>query len=312
MIVAKTPLRLTLGGGGSDLPGFYEKHGGFWITAAIDKYVYVLVKDHFESNIRVSYSQLEFASRPDEIQHGVIREALKMFAINSNFEVSSIADVPSGTGLGSSGSFTVALLGALNRYADKVDRMLPETAYRLEQENLNRLTGRQDHYAAYFGGCRAYKLSKNGTIDYEHINLDGLPNHLSLFYTETTRNSNHLLDKVRDAEETMLEIKRIGHESYCALKNQDYGHFGELMHQHWMLKRSISDEMSKGYIDKCYDHALKHGAIGGKLVGAGGGGFMLLVSADEKGQCKLLHELSAFLRYVPFGFTQTGLEVREV
>jgi D-glycero-alpha-D-manno-heptose-7-phosphate kinase len=312
VIVAKAPLRLTLGGGGSDLPGFYEKHGGFWVAATIDKYVYVLVKDRFEENMRISYSKLEFASQPEDVQHGVVREALKLYGLTRHLEVTSIGDLPSGSGLGSSGAFTVALLGALDRYTGRRDNMLPDTAYRLERENLNRATGCQDHYAAYFGGGRAYTLTKEGRVSYTEMKLKPLESHLSLFFTDLTRNSEALLTKAASAEETMLRIKQIGLESYRALIDLDYVRFGELLREHWELKRGIADGMSTSYVDRCYAHALKHGASAGKLIGAGGGGFLMLFSETEDSRDRVVHEIGTFLRHVPFSLTQGGLEVKQV
>jgi len=309
---AHANLRVTLGGGGSDLPGFYEKYGGFWITAAIDKYITVLVKPRFESELRVSYSELEFASNPDEIKHPVVREALKRFKIHSHTEIISISDLPSGTGLGSSGAFTVALLAALNKYVGGKDVDLPESAYELERSTLNRMTGRQDHYAAYNGHTRAYTLSKSGKISSQLIKSgDKLNNHLSLFYTGRTRRSNNILEEVSKADEIMLKIKDIGLDSYRALIDLDYTRFGELLHEHWELKRSISKNMSGGYIDKFYSCALKHGALGGKLCGAGGGGgFLMFCSRTPLDRDKLVSNMSGYLRHVPFKIVKEGMEVK--
>lgn len=312
MIVGKVPLRITLGGGGSDLPGFYEKNGGFWLNTTVDKYVYVVVKPRFEPQIRLSYSELEFANRIDDIDHGIFREALRMFGLKDHIELISIADLPSGTGLGSSGAFTVALLGALYKYAGEVDNNLPEIAYRIERDNLNRVTGCQDHYAAYFGGCRAYTLSKKGKVTMEILNTDLLFPHLSLFYTNRSRNSQGILSEVKDAEKRMLEIKRIGVESYKAIKDMNYLKFGKLLNEHWETKRGITDKMSSDYIDNCYNYGLKNGAIGGKLIGAGGGGFLMFYSHTEEDRETLVKSLSTFMRYVPFKPVKHGLVVKEI
>lgn len=312
MIIAKVPLRITLGGGGTDLPQFYKIHGGFWITAAIDKYIYVLVKDRWEANLRISYSKLEFANIPDEIEHRVIREALKSFNITDHFEVISIADLPARTGLGSSGAFTVALLGALHKYKGTQDRTLPEAAYHLERTYLNRMTGRQDHYAAYFGGVRAYTLTPDDKISYQILKPESLQDHLSLFYTGKRRMSSPILEEVSKAENTMLKIKKLGHESLKAIEELNYKRIGELLHIHWRNKRGITDKMSSNYIDKCYDHALKNGAIGGKIVGAGGAGFLMFCSLNREDRIRLINQLGTFLRHVPFKFTLNGLEVNEI
>jgi len=312
VIIAKVPLRITLGGGGTDLPGFYQKHGGFWITAAIDKYIYVIVKDRFESNLRVAYSELEFASKPEEIGHGVVREALKAFNIQSHFEIISIGDLPARTGLGSSGAFTVALLGALNKYRGTQDKTLPETAYNLERASLNRMTGRQDHYAAYFGGVRAYTLTPEDKISYEVLNDYALQDHLSLFYTGKTRGSEPILEEVDKAEAAMLKIKELGHESYEALVDMNYKRLGELLNTHWTLKRGITDKMSGSYIDKCYSHALENGATGGKLVGAGGGGFLMFCSQTKEERDTLVKSLDNHLVHVPFKIHNRGLEVKQI
>lgn len=312
MIVAKVPLRITLGGGGSDLPGFYEKYGGFWITAAIDKYIYVVVKNRFEPQLRVAYSELEFAANPDKIGHGVVREALKTFNIHNHLEIISIADLPAGTGLGSSGAFTVALLGALNRYRGTMDKMLPETAYHLEQETLNRMTGRQDHYAAYFGGVRAYTLSPDGGISYEDLSGDPLQSHLSLFYTGTTRASSPILKEVGEADTHIQRIKELGRKSLRAIKDMDYKRFGEYLHTHWTIKRGITPKMSSNYIDKCYELALQTGATGGKLVGAGGGGFLMFCSQTQEDRTRLIKAMNNHLKHIPFTIHNNGLEVKQV
>jgi len=311
LILGTTPTRITLGGGGTDLPGFFEKHGGFWVTAAIDKRITVLVKPRFEAELRIAYNELEFVANPDKVKHPIVREALKMFRMHSHLEIISISDLPSGTGLGSSGAFTVALLVALNKYQGCKDNDLAESAYNLERKTLNRMTGRQDHYAAFYGGARAYTLSKDGNISSQSLSVDKLGDHLSMFYTGHTRRSNAILKEVSKADKIMLKIKDIGLKSYCALLGEDYTRFGELLHEHWELKRSISKNMSGDYIDKFYNCALNHGALGGKLIGAGGGGgFLMFCSRTPLDRDKLVAHMSGYLRHIPFNLVDEGLTVK--
>ncbi len=310
---ATAPLRLTCGGGGTDLPDFYPKYGGFWVTAAIDKYIRVIVKPRFEPELRVSYSKLEFASCPDEIEHPIVREALKLYGVESHTEIISLADLPSGTGLGSSGAFTVALLGALEKYVGVSTWKIPEKAYEIERNTLNRMTGRQDHYAAYFGGLKSYSLTPGGEVSFDHVETGALEEHLSLFYTGKTRRSNAILEEVNKADDIMLQIKELGRLSHIALNDLTYTLFGELLHEHWELKRSISNNMSADFIDKVYNHALDNGALGGKLIGAGGGGgFLMFCSRNDGDRRKLIKALNSHMRHIPFKLVSEGLKVKEL
>lgn len=319
LIIAKTPLRLTLGGGGTDLPNYASKYGGFVVTSALDKYIYVLVKDRFEPEIRASYSITEICKSVEEIKHPVIREALRLLGLKDHLEIVSSADMPSETGLGSSGSFTAGLLNALHSFKDeRLSRSnLAEEATNLVMNILKEPCGCQDTYIASFGGFLCLDISTNGNVevtplDIKYAVIRELENNLLFFYTGIKRSaSNVLKDQAQHIEENiedMHTIKRIGYEVKKALENGDLRKFGELQHDHWMAKKRTSTEISDARISKWYLEGLNNGAIGGKIVGAGGGGFLMFYCENHKDRLrKAMAEYG--LEEVRFRFEEGGSKV---
>jgi D-glycero-alpha-D-manno-heptose-7-phosphate kinase len=314
MIITKTPMRLPLGGGGSDLPEFYEKYGGFWISASVDKYIYVAVKSRFEKQISLHYSQIEEVYHVDKIKHEIIREALRKYGLDSHIEVSSLADLPSRSGMGSSGSFTVGLLHALSVYTRKPIPDLAEEAYNLERNVLSRATGKQDQYTATLGGCRCYDVSRSGLVHYgPPMDVSGLEEHLCLFYTGLLRDADTMIRKVANREEELLKIKHIGEESWEALTAKEWDKFGFLLDEHWRVKRGMVDGMTTSKLDQVYEEALRNSALGGKLVGAGGGGFFLFYIKYPSHRQYIVKKMKDLgLPEVPFRFEKEGSKVMEL
>lgn len=310
MIIVRSPLRITLGGGGTDLPSYYRDHEGFLIAAAIDKYVYVTVIRPFSNGIYLKYSQLEHVEKVEEVQHKIIREVLSMENLKTpQIEITTLADIPSGTGLGSSGSFTTALLKAVYTHRKKMIHQddLAKLACQVEIERLQEPIGKQDQYASAIGGINAYTFMKDGTVTYQPLNismttLHSLEDSLLMFYTGQTRSAGKILKdqnlKSLANNDQMLEnlhyVKELGIQSRDALVSGDVSLFGRIMHEHWEHKKNRSPEMSNPEIDHWYDLAIKNGAIGGKLVGAGGGGFLMFLAEDKQ--------------RLRFAMTQIGLE----
>lgn len=291
---------MPLGGGGTDLPAYYSKFGGFFISAAINKYMYLAVHNRFERGLRIGYSKTEIVNDLEDVKHPLVREALRLVGIREGIEVISFADVPASTGLGSSGSFTVGLLRALYTYkrAFKKPEELAEEACDIAINRLKEPSGKQDEYVASLGGIRAYEIDTAGKVSSRELKLSDdtiaeLENGIMMFYTGVTRSSGEVLKKQqeqvkssgRGTTEKMHEIKRIGKESCKALETGDLKRFGELLDEHWMVKRGVTDNMSTDSIDRWYRIARKNGAIGGKLMGAGGGGFLMLYC--DSGRSKL-------------------------
>jgi D-glycero-alpha-D-manno-heptose-7-phosphate kinase len=323
MIIARSPLRVSLGGGGTDLPSYYQKHGGFLLAAAIDKYVYATVTRPFTQGIYLKYSNLEQVQDVNEVKHPIIREALRELNLRSpQVEVTTLADIPSGTGLGSSGSFTTALLkGLYAHYRRNIHPSeLAELACKIELEKLGEPIGKQDQYIAAFGGITAFKFNMDGTVLSESLpvstqTLHNLEDNLLLFFTGISRSASSILSdqdvKSRADNNEMLEnlhfTKELGYRSRDALIGGDTIQFGALMHEHWMHKKERSSGMSSSFINDAYDFALKNGAVGGKLVGAGGGGFLMFYASDKN---KLRNAMSSLkLEEVRFKFDFEGTKV---
>ena len=323
MIISKTPLRLTLGGGGTDLPSYCSKHGGFVVTSALDRYVYVVVKPKFEKKIRVGYSITEIVDSVDELKHPVVREALRLLELDCPIEIVSIADMPAETGLGSSGSFTVGLLHALHAFKDEHPsrQKLAEEASHLEMEVLKEPCGVQDSYMAAFGSFICLDISKNGNVGVSPLKIEDdiahdLEDNLMFFYTGIKRRASLILEAQAKSIEkdnpkslgAMHRIKEIGLKVKHALERGDLTEFGRLQHEHWMAKRSTSSVISSNIIDKWYARALKNGATGGKILGAGGGGFLMLYC--ENGKAKVRKSMAQCgLREVRFGFEPEGSKI---
>lgn len=297
MIITRSPLRITLGGGGTDLPSYYQEHEGFLVAAAIDKYVYITVHQTFVDYLIVKYSEMEKVSDAADLRHPIIRELLALVGIGGKYlELTSMADIPAGTGLGSSGSFTTALLKALHTYRKNIisTQNLAEQACHIEIERLGEPIGKQDQYIAAFGGITSFNFRKDGRVDVQPLNmspedLHNLEDNLLLFFTGYTRDASTILkeqnDQTKQADHAMINnlhyVKELGMRSKAALEGGRLAEFGELMHEHWQYKKRRSHSMSNPRIDEWYDIAKKNGAIGGKLIGAGGGGFLMFYTEQK-------------------------------
>ena len=323
MIIARSPLRISLGGGGTDLPSYYREHEGFLIAAAIDKYVYVTINRPFNEGIYLKYSEIEQVKTVDEVSHNIIREALKLENLNTpQVEISSIADLPSGTGLGSSGSFTTALLKALYAYRHRHinPEELAELACSIEIDRLKEPIGKQDQYIASVGGITCFAFHKDNSVTFAPLKISRetfhkLEDNLLLFFTGFSRSASEILKdqhiKSQKNDVDMLNnlhfVKEIGYLSKDALESGNTDKFGELMHQHWEQKKKRSGGMSNPDIDTWYETALKNGAIGGKVVGAGGGGFLMFMAHDA---AKLRSAMTkSGLQEVRFKFDFEGAKV---
>jgi D-glycero-alpha-D-manno-heptose-7-phosphate kinase len=323
MIIARSPLRVTLGGGGTDLASYYGTHEGFLIAAAIDKYVYVSVMRPFSPGIYLKYSSLEHVDRVADIKHRIIREVLAMQNLDSpQIEISTLADIPAGTGLGSSGSFTTALLKALYTHQRKIvhAQELAELACEIEINRLGDPVGRQDQFIAAFGGITCMTFHKDHRVTVQPLRLSrnamfDLEDNLLLFFTGFNRTAASILkdQHVRSmgSDADMLRnldyVKALGYRSRDALESGNLEHFGQLMDEHWEHKKRRSGGISNPQIDKWYSHAMRNGAVGGKLVGAGGGGFLMFYAADRN---RLRQSMAdAGLEEVRFRFDFEGTRV---
>ena len=304
MIIARSPLRITLGGGGTDLPSYYRDQTGFLIAAAIDKYVYITVHQTFIDDLIVKYSTLERVSSIEDLKHPIIREAFKLVGLQGRaLEITSMADIPAGTGLGSSGSFTTALLKALHAHRKQLvhPHELAEQACDIEINRLREPVGKQDQYIAAYGGVTCFRFNRNDSVEAWPLKLDtetlyNLEDNLLLFFTGYSRSASSILkeqdDKTRNSDTSMIQnlnyVKDLGLRSLEALEGGKLMEFGALMHEHWGHKKQRSGGMSNPKIDEWYDLALKNGAVGGKLIGAGGGGFLMFYAEDK---AKLRHAM---------------------
>ena len=323
MIISRAPVRLSMGGGGTDLPSYYENHGGFLMAATINKYIYIMLNKRFYTSIRLSYSKTEIVDHVDQIEHPIFREALRHAGIDKQIELVSVADIPAHCGLGTSSAFTVALLNTLYNYKKEHRSVgdLAETAYHLERNILKQPVGKQDHYTASFGGFRAYWFSQDGTVHTEPVQireekLMELQNNILLFHLGKERPANAILE-IQDKKsgqndkgtlDRLHKIKEIGLRTKKIFESGNLDEFGELLHEHWCTKKGLSEGVSEPFIDEVYDVARKNGAAGGKIVGAGGGGFMLLYCSGVKS--KLLSALEKMsLSPMWFGFEEEGVEI---
>lgn len=297
MIITRSPLRITLGGGGTDVPSYYRAHTGFLIAAAIDKYVYVTLHETFRQEIIVKYSKMEHVQSVEEIRHPIVREALRMVPVEDpHLEIASMADIPAGTGLGSSGSFTTALLRALHAYKRNFvpPRELAEQACQIEIERLGEPVGKQDQYIAAFGGLTCFTFLPDDRVEVEPLRLKpetlaDLEDNLVLFFTGFTRAASEILreqdTKTRQQDGEMLAnlhfVKELGYRTRQAMEAGDLRAFAEIMEVHWQHKKKRSGAMTNPAIDEYYELARANGALGGKLIGAGGGGFLMFYAEDK-------------------------------
>ena len=323
MIITRSPLRISLGGGGTDLPSYYEKYGGFLIASSIYKYIYITIHDTFVQELIIKYSKLERVNYLEEIEHPIIRESLRLTGVPiASLEISSMADIPAGTGLGSSGSFTTALLKAL--YAHNKDlvhpQQLAEDACTIEINKLKEPVGKQDQYIAAYGGLTCFTFEKDGTVIAEPLKISretlyNLEDNLLLFFTGYSRSASSILieqySKSKEDDQAMIAnlhyVKELGLRSKRAFEQGKLGEFAEIMQEHWKHKKKRSNAMSNPKIDEWYELAMKNGAVGGKLIGAGGGGFLMFYVEQKS---KLRQALSKVgLIEVRFRFDFEGTKI---
>ena len=324
MIITRSPLRITLGGGGTDLPSYYEHYSGFLIAATINKYVYITLNPTFQPEFIIKYSRLERVKSIVEIEHPIVRESIRALSLEGNgfLEITSMADIPAGTGLGSSGSFTTALLKALHAYKKNLihPAELAEQACDIEINRLKESVGKQDQYIAAFGGITCFKYCPNGAVTAWPLGVSqetiyNLEDNLLLFFTGYSRSASKILkeqdDKSRALDPVTVDnlhfVKDLAVKSQETLESGDLREFARLMHIHWEHKKKRSSNMSNQNINDWYDCAMSNGALGGKLIGAGGGGFLMFYSEDKPRLRKAMRDCG--LQEVRFSFTFEGTSV---
>jgi D-glycero-alpha-D-manno-heptose-7-phosphate kinase len=323
MIIGRSPLRISLGGGGTDLPSYYREHGGFLIAAAITQYVYVTIQRTPLDHMLLRYSQIENVASVEEIKHSIIREVLKLTGIKGpNIEITSMADIPAGTGLGSSGSFTTCLIKVLYKHKRHFihPRELAEMACHVELDILKEPIGKQDQYIAAYGGVTAFEFGKDGHVEARSLNaseetLDLLEDNLVMVSTGYYRAASQVLkeqdQRSRDGDREMIEnlhyVKELGYRSLAAIERCELSALGHIMHEHWEHKKKRSKMMSNAQIDGWYELARANGAIGGKLIGAGGGGFLLFYTEEKVRLRQCLR--AAGLMEVKLGFDYEGTKI---
>lgn len=321
MIITKTPFRISFVGGGSDLEAFYRHSQGAVLSTTIDKFMYISSHNFFdEDKIRIKYSRTETVNNVNHIKHPIVREVMKKFNIKGALEISSNADIPAGTGLSSSSSFTVGLLHNLYTICGKfvTKQQLAEEACRIEIEKLKEPIGKQDQYAASFGGLNVIKFNCSGTVSVEPIHLrkntyQGLQANLMMFYTGKPRKASDILTEQKNNLEShkklevLKQMVELVWKLRCALYEEKLDMFGKILHENWLLKKQLALKISNDHVDKIYETALESGAVGGKLLGAGGGGFMLFY-CEPKNQHRLTKALSGFKK-VEFRFENEGSKI---
>ena len=325
MILARAPFRISLGGGGTDLPSYYSEHGGFILSAAINKYLHVYVnRPSADDFIRIKYSQYEQVKFVDEIQHDLVRPALKELKLEASLEVVSMADLPGGTGLGSSGTYLVTLLTALYEFKrEKVPtQALAEMACHIEMNLAGHAVGKHDHYLAAFGGFTCMDIAKDGhvkvtSLDISITGVEDFRNNILLFYTGVTRPSREILEAQKNDTEkgkssvvdSLHKTKELGYRIKEALESGNLETFGLLLDEHWQNKKRRSDKISDPQLDRWYDLAKENGALGGKIMGAGGGGFFMFYCPNSH-KARLRQVLSdAGLRELIYDFDFEGAKV---
>lgn len=323
MIITRSPLRISLGGGGTDLPSYYREHGGFLVAAAMDKYIYLTLHRTFVPDLIVKYSKLERVPHASQLEHPIIREAFALLGMDGrSLELTSMADIPGGTGLGSSGSFTTALLKVLHASNKNLisPAELAEQACHIEIDRLGEPIGKQDQYIAAIGGITAFTFHPDGRVEYRPCKISeetlfNLEDNLLLFFTGYSRSASAILkdqnDKSKLHDPAMLDnlhfTKDLGYRSLAALESGDLEEFARLMDVHWQRKKIRSSGMSNQQINEWYDYAMQQGALGGKLIGAGGGGFLMFYAGDKK---RLRHGMrERGLQEVRFRFDFEGSKV---
>ena len=323
MIISRAPVRISLGGGGTDLASYYSQFGGFLVAAAINKYVYIAANKTFDDNICLKYSKTEIVRNTESIKHRIFKAAFQMTGIKYGIEMASIADIPANCGLGSSSAFTVALLNALHAYKKEYVSLeqLAEEACKIEIEILGEPIGKQDQYIATFGGLTCLTFDKNGRVTVEPLKIPpaaihDLENKIMLFYTRIERSASDILADQNEAVQkgksktvdNLHKIKEIGLETKKAFEDGNLDRFGELLNLHWETKKKLSDKITDPFIDRAYQAALRKGALGGKLIGAGGGGFLLFYCPKDR--ASLIEEMKKLgLAWTPFHFEPEGAKI---
>lgn len=323
MIIARSPLRISIGGGSTDLPSYYEKYGGFVIAGAIDKYVYLTVNETFMPPFIIKYSHVERPESVGEINHPIIREALRLVGHTSPcLEITSLADIPAGTGLGSSGSFTTALLKALYQYkkVSATQHFIAEQACHIEMDLLQESVGKQDPFIAGYGGLTCFTYNPDGSVKTEPLKIPSdtlytLEDNMAMFFTGYSRSASAILKEQdtqsKEAKASMLDnlhrIKELGYRIKDVLEGDDPERFGELMHEHWENKRKRTTGMTNDRIDHLYTIARENGAVGGKLVGAGGGGFLVFYTRNKQSVRKAM--AAEGLKELRFRFEFEGVKL---
>jgi D-glycero-alpha-D-manno-heptose-7-phosphate kinase len=316
-------MRISLGGGGTDLPSYYREHEGFVISAAIDKYVYITLHETFAEQLIVKYSKMEVVRSVEELEHPIVREALKMAGIGvPHLEIVSMSDIPAGSGLGSSGSFTTALLRALHASKKNIvtQRQLAEEACHIEIDVLGEPVGKQDQYIASFGGLTCFRFQRDDSVEVAPLQiasetLANLEDNLALFFTGYTRSASAILrdqdSRSKQKDAGMIShlhlVKQLGLESKAALEAGDLRRFAELMRVHWEHKKRRSGEMTNSHIDEWHDLEIANGALGGQLIGAGGGGFLMFYTEEKTRLRRAMR--AAGLREVRVRFDFSGTTV---
>jgi len=319
LIIVQTPLRISFFGGGTDFRAFFMQEGGYVLSSAIDKYIFVTIKKRFDSKLRIGYTQTEMVDEVDQIHHELIRESLRTTRIERGVEITTMGDIPSeGSGLGSSSTVTVGALHAMYAYLGEIvpAERLAREACEIEIEILKRPIGIQDQYIAAYGGLRFIEFLPNGQVIAEKLNLSPeaqrtLNNNFMLFYTGMSRDSSSILKEqvsnLKDHLNELREIKQMAHEARCAIETENFDVLGVLLHQSWALKKRLARTISNGRINEMYETARRAGAIGGKIAGAGGGGFLLLYVPLES-QNKVRTKLND-LQELPFRLEADGTKV---
>jgi D-glycero-alpha-D-manno-heptose-7-phosphate kinase len=316
MIISQTPYRVSFAGGGTDLPAFYRQEHGAVLSTTIDQHMYVTIHRRFEPTIRVSYSRTEMASTLDEVQHELVREAMRQVEIDEPLEITTIGDVPAGTGMGSSSSLTVGLLNALYAHRHRVvsPTLLAEQACRIEIDILKKPIGRQDQYAAAFGGVNYIRFNRDDTVDVEPVpcrveTLAELEQRTLLVYTGQTRDANQILERQSNGTAERMGVLRQMRDQVNKMRaaltgDSDLDRFASLLHEGWELKRSLGFGISGDQVNEWYEAARKAGATGGKLLGAGGGGFLLLMAPPWRHRA--IREALNRPRELPFRIARHG------
>ena len=322
MIISRTPLRMSFVGGGSDMPNYYRQHGGAVLSTAIDKYIYVTINKKFDNELRLSYSKTENVKSTSEIEHQLVRACLERYGVNGGLEITTVADIPSkGTGLGSSSSFTVSFLHCLHAYLGRhvSNEMLGAEASDIEINVCGEPIGKQDQYAAAYGGFNFYEFNPDDSVKISPLitkpeTLGTVKDNLLMFYTGITRSASNLLQKQNDQiasskvkQDILKSMVSLAYALRDELQNNNTDAFGEILHESWILKKSLVTEISNSNIDNWYQKAFNAGAIGGKILGAGAGGFLIFYAPREK-HSAIIRQLND-LKHIDFNFEKNGSQI---